>query len=140
MGQHIDQFREDLHLKLANIDKGFAGLKAKIDEKAKNADQEARSHLEKVHRRIEQNRAKVSAAQAEIKDWAENRKIATADKIADWKSKREINKLRNRADGAEQYAAAAIVVSLAAADEAEQAAVEAWLARQDADAAQTNKA
>ncbi len=140
MGQRIDQFCEDLRLKLTNIESGLGGLKAKIDGKAQNAEQEARSHLEKVQKRIEQNRTKVSAAQTEVKNWVEGRKTATRDTIADWKAKRETGKLQNRADKAERYAAAAIDIALAAADEAEQAALEAWLARQDANSAQAKAA
>jgi len=135
MGQRIDQFCEDLRVKRTNIDSGLGGLKAKIDGKVQNAEQEARSHLERVQKRIEQDRTKVSAAQTEIKNWAEERKISTRDKIVEWKAKRETSKLQNRADKAERYAAASIVVALAAADDAEQAALEAWLARQDADSA-----
>jgi hypothetical protein len=140
MSQRIDEFCENLRLKLTNIDSGLAGLKAKIDGKAQHAEQEARSHLDKVQRRIEQGRAKVSAAQAEVTSWVEDRKTVTADKIAEWKAKRETSKLQNRADKAERYAAAAMDVALAAVDDAERAALEAWLARQDADAAQAKKA
>ena len=69
MSQRIDQFCEDLRLKLTNIDSSLSGLKAKIVGKAQNAEQEARSHLEKVQKRIEQNRTKVSSAQSEVKNW-----------------------------------------------------------------------
>jgi predicted nucleic acid-binding Zn-ribbon protein len=140
MGQRIDQFCEDLRLKLTNIDRGLSGLKAKIDGKAQNAEQEVRGHLERVQKRIEQDRTKVSAAQTEVKDWAEARKMETRDKIAEWKSKRETGKLQNRADRSEQYAAAAITVAAAAMDEAERASFEAWLARQDSDFAQVKQA
>jgi len=140
MGQRIDQFCEDLRVKRTNIDSGLGGLKAKIDGKAQNAEQEARSHLEKVQKRIEQDRTKVSAAQTQVKNWVEGRKTATRDTIAEWKAKRETGKLQNRADTAERYAAAAIDIALAAVDEAEQAALEAWLARQDATAAQAKGA
>jgi predicted nucleic acid-binding Zn-ribbon protein len=95
-----------------------------------------RNHLDKVQRRIEQGRAKVAAAQSEVNDWVDQRKVATSDKIAEWKAKRETTKLQNRADKAERYAAAAIDVAVAALDEAEQAALEAWLARQDANVAE----
>ncbi|HUK07247.1 MAG TPA: hypothetical protein VLX09_05205 [Stellaceae bacterium] len=135
MGQRIDQFCENLRLKLTNIDSGLTSLKAKIDGKTQQAEQEARGHLEKVRRQIQQNHAKVSAAQAEMKEWAESRKAATAEKIAEWKVKRETSRLQNRADKAERYAAASIEVALAAVDDAEEAALEAWLARQDAGAA-----
>jgi hypothetical protein len=139
MGKRIDQFSEDLRLKLTNIDTGLGGLKAKIDGKAQNAEQEARSHLERVQMRIEQDRNKVSTAQAQIKNWTESRQMETRDKIAEWKSKLETSKLQNRADRSEQYAAAAIVVATEALDEAEQASLEAWLARQDADSAQVKQ-
>ncbi len=133
MGQRIDQFCEDLRSKLTVIDSGLDGLKSKIGGKAQNAEQDVRSHLQRVQTRIEQNRAKVSAAQTRVKDWADEKKAATRDRIADWKAKRETSKLQNRADDAEQYAAATIDVAVAALDEAEQASLEAWLARADAD-------
>ena len=139
MGQRIDQFCEALRLKLSDIDNRFNSLKARIDGRAQNADQAVRSHLAEVQTRIDKDRAKVAAAQIKVKDWVESRKIATTDKIAEWKANRELNRLQDRAEDAETYAAAAIDVALAAVDEAEQAALEAWLARQDADFAQQQK-
>jgi hypothetical protein len=140
MGQRIDQFCENLRQKLTMTDSGLDGLKAKIDGKAVRVEQDVQSHLDRVQNRIEQGRAKVSAAQAEMKNWAEERKAVTGAKIAEWKAKREIGKLVSRADDAEDYAAAAIDVAVAAVDEAEQASLEAWLARQDADSAQSKQA
>src|ERR1700737_363038 len=136
MGQRIDQFCENLRQKLTLTDSGLDGLKAKIQGKATHVEQDVRSHLDRVHKRIEQGRAKVSAAHADMKNWAAQRKAVTSDKIAEWKSKRETGKLQSRADNAERHAAAAIDVAVAAGDEAEQASLEAWLARQDADTAQ----
>src|SRR5271167_599950 len=123
MGKRIDMFCEDLRVRLTSIDNGLGGLKAKIDGKAQGAEQEARNHLEGVHKRIEQDRTKVEAARTELKNWAEARKADTRDKIAEWKSKRETAKLQNRADRSEEYAAAAITVAAAAMDEAESASV-----------------
>ena len=140
MSQRIDQFCEDLRLKLTNIDSGLGSLKAKIDGKAELAEHEVRSHLDNVRRRVEQGRAKVAAAQAKIKNWADDQKTATTDKIAEWKTKREVAKLQNRAEQAEQYAAAAADIAVAALDNAEEAALEAWLARQDAKSAQPKTA
>jgi hypothetical protein len=137
MGQRIDQFCESLRLKLTNVDSNMDSLKAKIDGKAQGAEQDVRHHLDSVKKRIEQDRAKVTAAQTNVKSWVDDRKTATADKIAEWKAGREIGKLQGRADRAEAYAAATIDVAVAAVDEAEQAAMEAWLAREDADYAQS---
>jgi predicted nucleic acid-binding Zn-ribbon protein len=140
MGERIDQFCENLRIKLTSIDNNMESLKAKIDSKARTAEQDVQSHLDGVKKRVEQERTKVAAAQADIKKWVDERKATAGEKIADWKAKREVAKLQGRADGAERYAAAAAVVALAMVDEAEQASLEAWLARKDADNAAAAKA
>ena len=63
--------------------------------------------MDGVKKRIEQDRAKLTAAQADIKKWVDERKATTDAKIAEWKTKREIAKLQSRAESAERYAAAA---------------------------------
>ena len=138
MGARIDQFCEDLRQKLTIADSGLDGLKAKIDGNAVQVEQDVQSHLNRVHKRVEQGRAKIAAAQANIKEWTDEKKAATSDKIAEWKAKREVSKLQGRADKAERYAAATSAVAVAAVDEAEEASLEDWLARQDANSAQAN--
>lgn len=71
-----------------------------------------------------------------MKDWAQQKKTNTSEKITEWRSQRQVKTLTDRADGAETYADAAIEVAIAAVDEAERAAVEAIVARMDADAVQ----
>jgi hypothetical protein len=138
MGQRIDQFCENLRQKLTIADSGLDGLKAKIDANAAHAVQDVQTHLQRVQNRIEQGRSKVSAAQADIRNWADERKAATKENVAEWKAKRDLAKLNRRALGAERYAAASIDIAVAAIDEAEQASLEAWLARADVDDAQHN--
>lgn len=136
MGARIDQFCEDLRHKLTIADSGLDSLRAKINDSAVHAEQDVQSHLDKVHERVEQGRAKIATAQADIQGWADEKKAATRDKIAEWKAERELSKLQARADKAERYAAAASAVAIAAFDEAEQASLEAWLARHDAKSAE----
>ncbi len=140
MSERIDQFCENLRIKLTSIDNNMRSLKAKIDSKARTAEQDVQSHLDSVKKRVEQEGTKVTAAQADIKKWADERKATAGEKIADWKAKLEVAKLQGRADVAERYAAAAAVVASAAVDEVEQASLEAWLARKDADGAKAAKA
>ena len=140
MNERIDQFCENLRVKLTSIDNNMQALKAKIDSKARTAEQDVQSHLDSVKKRIAQDRTKLAAAQADIKKWAEERKAASDEKVAEWKAKLEKAKLKGRADAAERYAAGAAVVASAAVDEAEQAWLEAWLARRDADSARDTKA
>lgn len=135
MGARIDQFCEDLRQKLTIADSGLDGLKAKINGRAVHVERDVQSHLDRVHKRVEQGRAKIAAAQTDIRDWAEEKKAVTNGKIAEWKAKRELSKLQDRADKADRYAAAASAVAVAALDEAEEASLEAWLARQDANSA-----
>ena len=131
MVRRIDQFCENLRQKLTMIDCGLDGLKAKIDANARNAERHVQSHLERVRKRIDQGRTKVSAARVDVAIWAQDRDTITIDTIAVWKTKRDVEKLQGRADKAERYAAAAAEVATAAIDEAEQASLEAWLAQAD---------
>ena len=140
MSERIDQFCENLRIKLTSLDKNIQQLKAKIDGKAQTAEQEIRTQLDAVKNRIAQDRTKLETAQADVKKWVDDLKLASNEKIAEWKAKREKAKLRSRADNAERYAVAAAFVALAAVDAAEQAALEAWLARKDAETADETKA
>ncbi len=138
MTQNPDHILQDLGAKLTNAKTRFDGLKAKIDTKAQNAEQDVRSHLDKVQKHIEQDRSKVLAAQAEVKKWMDVRKTATAAKIAELKAKHETKVLEDRADWTGRYATASIEIALAAIEDAEQATLEAWLARQDLKGAQAH--
>lgn len=140
MSERIDQFCENLRMKLTSIDKNMQQLKATIDSKAQTAEQEVRTRLDAVKNRIAQDRTKLETAQADVKKWVDDFKLASNEKIAEWKAKREKAKLRSRAENAERYAVAAAFVALAAVDAAEQAALEAWLARKDAETADETKA
>ncbi|MGP8266160.1 MAG: hypothetical protein ACLQOQ_09235 [Beijerinckiaceae bacterium] len=132
MPKRIDKFGEALRLKLTNIETGLSSLKSTIDAKAQHAEKDVRDHLGAVNKRIEQERAKVTAAQAEVKTWVDEQKAATSEKIAEWKTKRETAKLQHRAESTEHYAEATIVLAAAALDEAEHAVLQAWAARLDA--------
>src|SRR5260370_4923853 len=106
MAARIDQFCEDLRQKLTIADSGLDGLKAKINGKAVHVEQDVQSHLDRVHKRVEQGRAKIAAAQADIKECADEHKAVTSDKITAWKPKRALSTLHGLAHKAERYAAA----------------------------------
>ncbi|HET9816837.1 MAG TPA: hypothetical protein VFQ33_13845 [Xanthobacteraceae bacterium] len=140
MAEGIDKFCENLRVKLTSIDNEMESLKGTIDGKLKTAGQDVQTQLNAVKKRIEQDRAKLTAAQNDMKKWMEERKSATKQKVAEWKAKFEKAKLQGYADGAERYAAGAAVVALAAVDQAQEAALEAWLARREADGAHGSQA
>src|SRR5436190_20382132 len=112
MGERIDQFCENLRVKLTGIDNKMQALKQTIDSRQQTAEQAVRSHLDAVKKRIDQDQSKVTTAQADLKKWVEERKSATKEKIADWKAKGEKLKLQSRADSAERYASAAAVIAM----------------------------
>ncbi len=82
MSERIDQFCENLRGKLTSIDNNMQALKAKIDSRAQTAEQEVRTRLDAVKKRVDQERPKVAAAQADIKKWLEERKATTNQKVA----------------------------------------------------------
>jgi hypothetical protein len=136
MSQRIDQFRETFRHKLMQADSDLSALKAKIDAKAETAERDARACLDEVAKRVEQSEPKAKAARAEIEKWMTERKTAAQNSVAALKVKGETATLKVGAEVAEHYALAAADVAVAAIDAAEHAALEAWLARRDADRAQ----
>lgn len=140
MSAYIDNFCENLRAKLTNVETDMRSLKSKIESSAATAEQEVRKNLDATKRRIEQQRGKLEGAQGDLKKWALERKAVSDEMVAGWKNKLETARLQSRADKAERYAAAAAALAAAAVDEAEQAVLGSWLARRDAQAAQSTKA
>ena len=139
MVHQIDRLYVSLRSKLAEVEARMNVLKAKIDAETQQAQQDAQQELGKLRMHIEKDRSKISAAQAEIKRWIEQKKATTNEKIAEWKAKRETSKLQDRAEDAERYAVIAADVAFAAIEEAEVAALEAVLARRDTDSARSER-
>ena len=112
-----------------------------LQASAKNAGQKARddtkAHLAALEDKAKEQQAKIDESKAQVKAWAQQKKTMTADKIAEWKAQWQVKKLNDRADDAESYAVATMQVAAAAVDEAETAAIEAVIARIDADAVQS---
>jgi deoxyribodipyrimidine photolyase len=86
MNQRIDQFCENLRIKLTSIDKRMQQLKARIDNNAQTAEQEVRIHLDAVKKRLKQDRTKVETAQADVKKWIDEFKLASNEKVPSGKS------------------------------------------------------
>jgi len=133
MSEHMSKFSETLRQKLANVDSSMSALKAKIDAHAEGAEHEARAQLDAVKKRLAQGETKAAAARADLAKWVEHGKATAEKTVAEWKAKGETAKLKSRAELAERYAAATLDVAVDAVDEAAQAALQAWLARRDAD-------
>ena len=68
-----------------------------------------------------------------MKDWAAGKKATFDEKVARWKAQCKQEQLKRRAEAAEEYASDAFDVAVAAVDDASEAAIEAIIARGDAD-------
>jgi hypothetical protein len=132
MSQKIDEFCEDLRNKLNAADQRLKDLKASATNASQRAKDEAKAQLNRLENDAKEQRAQIQAAEAKVKQWAQEKKTNTDEKIAQWKSERQTKKLNDRADGAEIYADAAIEIAVAAVGDAERAVVEAIVARLDA--------
>jgi hypothetical protein len=136
MNGKIESFSKELRAKLDGVDKRLKDLTASAKGATEKAKVEAKAQLAALESRAKEQHAKVEAAAAKTKAWVEEKKTVTSEKVAAWKAQRDVKKLAAHADNTEQYAMASMRLAVAAVDEAERAAVEAVVARMDADTAQ----
>jgi len=135
MSEHIDRLCGELRIKLHGIDRRLEALKGNAMATSEKSQHAVESHLDRVEQRIFDNRAIVETANARVKAWLDGKKAGFDAGRAGWKENRQVHLLNTRADDAEAYAGAVFELAAAAADEAAQAALEALLARNDANLA-----
>lgn len=130
MSQKIENLRTNLQGKLNAIASQLNTVKTHLEAAPKEAENAIHSKLDTAKTKLEAKKQEIANAKTKLGERVEAKKT----EIEDWKAKREHKKLAARADRAEDYAAAAIVVALAAVEEAEVAILEAVAARMDAEA------
>jgi SMC interacting uncharacterized protein involved in chromosome segregation len=99
-----------------------------------------REKQDELHARLERQKDQTRQIQGAVAKWREEKIAHTKDAIASWRQRRELAKLQDRAEQAEDFAVR--MVNLAAIDfeEAEQAVLDAVAARFDAETAITASA
>jgi hypothetical protein len=135
MNEKIESFSKELRAKLDGLDKRLKDLTVSAKGSTEKAKGEAKAQLAALESRAKEQHAKVQSAEAKTRAWLEEKKTATSENIAAWKAQRDVKKLAAHADSTEQYAVASMRLAAASIDAAERAAVEAVVARMDADAA-----
>jgi len=135
MNEKMDVFCKELRTKLDGVEKRIKDLNTGAKGATEKAKADAKARLAALADQAKAQRVKTQTAEAKAKEWLEEKKAVTAEKIANWKAQHEVKKLAAHADIAEDYAAASIDLAAGAIDEAERAAVEAISARLDANAA-----
>ena len=140
MSTQIDQFCEDLRVNMTMIDDNLRAVRTKALGKADEAERAARQQMDSLQKKIDGAKAAVEAAKPKINKWVEAQKTTAQSKIAEWKAKGDQKSLQMRADMADAYANAMSTVASSAVDEAAKAALEALLARFDAEASKLKRA
>jgi hypothetical protein len=133
MSEKFSDFCSELRTKINDADKRIKDLKAGAGSASEKAKVEARAQLAALENKAKEQKARTAATEAKAKAWVEEKKTMTHEKIAQWKEQQDAKRLVARADLSEHYAATAMEVAASAVDEAERAAVEAVVARMDAD-------
>jgi len=108
-------------------------LKASAKAGSEKARQNLHSQAEKLRANLDADRASIEAAKIRMKDWAAGKKATFDEKVAQWKAQRKQEQLKRRAEAADEYPSDAVAVAVAAVDDAYEAAIEAIIARGNAD-------
>jgi hypothetical protein len=132
MSARVDQFCDNLKDRLHTLEDQLAMLRTNVQKLPKQGEQALQKCLADARSKIEAEKKKVEQAQANLKARADKKISQAKDTINQWKAKGELSMLNARADLAEQYAADAVFVAVAALSDAEEAIVDAVIARNDA--------
>jgi hypothetical protein len=124
MHQHLTDVKSSVDRALADIQ--AAGSRAAVD---------LRSKRDEAHSVMEARRHEVEQANAKMKASLDAKKAEADTTVAEWKARREVERLKHRADRAEEYASSVVVVAWGAFQEANAAILDAVVARADADEA-----
>lgn len=138
-GKEATATADDLKRRLAEkLDAARGKLEAlKKDVVAsRNEDMEAlREKRDEINKRLDEQKDAARKLKADIASWKEEKVAHTQEAIETWRRRREVQKLQKRAERAEEYALDLVSVASFDFEEAEQAVIDAVVARFDADAA-----
>ena len=136
MSARVDQFCDQLKDRLNALESQVETVKSNLEKLPKQGEQALQKSLNEARGKLDGQKKKVELAQAGLKARAEQKIAQTKEAINEWKAKRETGRLNSRADMAEQFAADAVCIAIAALDEAEEAIFDAVMARRDAEKAE----
>ncbi len=135
MSAAIDNFTNQLHDRLEAIEERAKALRKGIQSIPKETQAEIQSKLDGVKSNLDAKKQEFDEYRAKLKTQFDAKEAEVKSQVEDWKTRREVTKLEQRADQAESYANTAIFLAMATMEEAEKATLEAIAARQDAETA-----
>ena len=131
----IDNFTKQLHDNLEAVEDRAKSLKESIQSAPKKTQAEIQSKLDEVKTKLEAKKQEFDEYRAKLKTQFEAKESEVKSNVEEWKASRELTKLEHRAEQAEDYANTAILLAMAAMEEAEKATLEAICTRRDAETA-----
>jgi hypothetical protein len=135
MSERIGRLCDELRIKLHGMDRRLEVLKSNGMATFDQSQDVLESQLDRVEQRIYDNRVTVEAANVRVKTWLTEKTAGSVAGEDRWTVRHKTHLLEARANDAEEYAVAVFELAAAAADEATLAALQAILARNDADVA-----
>ena len=135
MSERIDRFCENLRVKLTSVESDIAAIRERLNSSVDSAQVEILKRRDAVATKVTAAKGELADARAAVADWTDAQKATTTEMVDEWKASANTKLLSKRADVAEAYASATMTIAMEALDEANLAALDAWLARADADEA-----
>ena len=132
MSDKINQFCYKLKDRLHAAEGGLQSVKTSLEALPKKTEQSLRASLDEVQAKFHAEKDHVERIQADLSVRAAHKIEETRDAINEWKTKRETHKLNKRAERKESHAVDALDNALAAISYAEEAILEAAVARVEA--------
>lgn len=130
MTNAMTKFSAEIQAKMKDVETRLESLKATMATQADHADKAIRAQIGILEDDAQKAKGTLERARDEMASWVEDAK----DTVIGWKDQLNASMLHARADRAERYADAALVVALAGVDQAQKAMLSASVARSDAEA------
>jgi len=136
MSAKVDQFCDQLRDRLSTIEGRLQSVKTNMKALPEQAEKALRDKLAEARTKVQAQKERVEQTRANLKARGQQKVAETKEAVSEWKAKGETRILNARADRAEAYAADALDYAVASIDGAEEAILDAVVARIDADGAQ----
>jgi flagellar hook assembly protein FlgD len=133
MSKKMNDLYAHLHARLDAVGKHLKGAMAQLQSGSKETEAEIRAKLDAAKAKVAETKVDAEAARVRLQELAEAKKAEVEEQVREWKAKHQKDKLKKRAERAEKYAETCVELALASAAEAEEAILDALVARMDAD-------
>ena len=125
----MTKFNVEMQTKMKDVETRLETLKTNTAKQTEHAEKAIRAHVADLEGSAHNAKSSLDHARTYMASWVDDAQAT----VTDWKAKFDDKMLHARADRAERYADASLVVALAGVDEAERAMLSAGLARKDAE-------